>query len=750
MDEKKNPRREELVRRYLLERQKEKRDCERSYSAFLRSAWNILEPDTEIVWNWHMDFLCEEVQKQITRIANKEPREYHLVINVPPSSAKSMIFTRMPNAWAWIHWPWMRFLTGSYSDAISLEHSVDTRTIIQSDWYQENWGDRFVMADDQNQKSFFQNNRRGRRYTTATGSKVTGRHAHVVGFDDPLNAEEAESEVYRATAIRFWRRTMRSRLIDPKVAMFWIIMQRLHEDDLTGWVLAHEGDKYKHICLPAEDCDWVSPKSCRRKYVNGLLFESRFSKTFLEDAKKDDPYMHAGQYMQRPSPEEGGDFKRQYWKFWKPAGMALPPHEVRIGTETYVCETVDLPDAFDDMVCTWDMAFKDKKENDNVSGHVVAVKGPAKFVIDEDYGKKNFAESTEAVVKLSKKFPRASGILIEDKANGPAIISELRQTIAGIIEIAADKSLYARAMPASKQQRAGNLYLPHPAICVWTNKFIDEFASFPHGAHDDRLASVCQAINYITGLKRVWSMYKSKPYNLRIGWKDLSSHSHLMCSQYVDTDLKTSCILALWNSRDMRLAIFDEFEVSTPLPEIVKMSLEMKITRDSAGVISSMGRFEWIGNALMFAKPTAATHHTTIRDGMADSYERAGVSLVENPLYDEYGAILLVGRLMGFKAIILDARCEELHRQCNSWSMDGPTPAKGFGMARALCGMVASLWESGKMEEHKAKLKPYSREKEQYIQQMDQAERAGRMEEFLKSGTVSIEEKVDTDSWMKG
>lgn len=732
-----------------LRLEREKRDCENSYAAFVKSAWHILEPDTELVWNWHLEYLCNEVQRELERIAARKPREHHLIVNVPPRSLKTYILTRMPAAWAWIKWPYMRFMRGSYSEDLALEHAVETRDIIQSEWYQSNWGDRVRIKPDQNNKSLFKTNKNGHCVVTSTGSKATGRGADIISLDDLLSAEQAESEVERLKAIRWYRRTIKSRLNDKKVGAIWIIMQRLHEDDPVGWILRNEHHLYKHICLPSEDCEWVNPPELRKNYVNGLLFPAKFSKDFCDAERAADSYAYAGQYMQRPSPEEGGIFKRQNWKFWVPSGMMLPEVRVRVGMDIFVCENVPLPPSFDDSICSWDMTFKDKKTSDYVSGHVIAVKGTKKYFLDEMRGKWDFSKSVAAVIKQKQKYPMTSAILIEDKANGPAIIREISGLVPGIIPISSTESKFARAMPMSRQQQAGDIILPHPSLASWVEPFIDEYASFPNGANDDRVDSGDQGVNYLSGTVRVWPVYRPALKSIRIDWRDLSQQTALMISQHVDSNLQSSIIMALWNARDLRLAIFDELVINTAVPELIYPVLLQKITRDSAGVITSINKFEWYGNDLMFNSKSSGTRSTLMKDGIQTAYNKAGLNVLPNRNYDELGAIQMVSKMMIKNSIIFDMRCQESSRQANAWPIEGSEPAQGYGCARALCNLVSILWESGKAEKMDRKFGDYSPLKEMHRKAIHEADMQGRLAEFIQTGILTEKDtEKGTDSWI--
>ena len=172
----------------------------------------MLEPGTPLEWNWHLDYLCDELQLQVERIKNREPREYHLLINVPPRSLKTKLITKMLNPWAWIIDPTQRFLTTSYSGTLAIDHAVDSRRVIQSDWYQGHWADRYCLTSDQNVKSNFKNDKSGYRIIGSVGGTGTGRGGNWVIADDPISAEEAESPIFRQRCIRWWTRTMASRL----------------------------------------------------------------------------------------------------------------------------------------------------------------------------------------------------------------------------------------------------------------------------------------------------------------------------------------------------------------------------------------------------------------------------------------------------------------------------------------------------------------------------------------------------------
>jgi predicted phage terminase large subunit-like protein len=283
------------------------------------------------------------------------------------------------------------------------------------------------------------------------------------------------------------------------------VQQRLHEDDLTGHVLSENGKQYKHYCFPAERCDGVKPARYRSRYFGGLLHGALFDRAFLNEAKRTQgSYTYSGQFMQRPAPEGGGMFRRAYWCFWKPRDLQLPAVQTTTPDGLHTHTLVDLPERFDTVYDSWDCAFRGTKGSDRVAGQKWARKGPDKFLLDQTLGNLDFIKTKTAIVALRAKQPKPSGVLIEARANGDAVIAELKRTTSGIIPVEPVGSKTHRAVDASRamsvvaQCEAGNLYLPHPHLAKWVDKFIEEFANFPLGKHDDQVDACTQAIRKLS------------------------------------------------------------------------------------------------------------------------------------------------------------------------------------------------------------------------------------------------------------
>ena len=276
---------------------------------------------------------------------------------------------------------------------------------------------------------------------------------------------------------------MSTRLNDKKRGAYVIIMQRLHEEDLTGHILSTETG-WDHLCLPQEyeakhPHPIVSSLGFKdpRKTEGELLWPEREGPKEITELKHRLGSMGtAGQLQQRPSPPEGGMVKRTWWKFYD-----TPPTK------------------WDKLIMSWDCAFKDSEKNDNdfVVGQVWGLIGADTYLVDQVRARMDFPATVEAVKSLCAKHPAVSAKLIEEKANGAAVIQTLTRKIPGIIPINPDGGKQSRVAAVSAYIEAGNVYLPNPLGRTWVNEFIEECAKFPAGAHDDQIDALSQALNWL-------------------------------------------------------------------------------------------------------------------------------------------------------------------------------------------------------------------------------------------------------------
>lgn len=433
----------------------------RSLSEFCKMAWHVLEPATPIKWGWALDAMCEHLEA----VHNGQIKR--LLMNVPPGMMKSLLTGVFFPAWEWGAGgqPSMRYLTTAHKEDLAIRDNLKCRRLISSDWYQERWG--VELCGDQNAKKKFENTATGFRESMAFRS-LTGSRGDRIIIDDPLSVDDAFSEAALSAAEQTFLEAVPSRVNNQDSAII-VIMQRLHERDTAGIILSRQLG-YEHLMLPMRfeperRCATCIGFTDPRTEDGELLFPERFSEAQVSEMERTmGSFATAGQLQQRPMPRGGGLFKSDWIQHWD-----------------------KLPERFDAAVISWDMTFKESATSDFVVGQVWGRKDGAFYLIDQFRGRWDFVKSLEQFVAAARKYPRITRKLIEDKANGPAIISALKRKVTGIIPITPKESKEARANAVTTLWEARNVYLPPPDRYPWVAQdFIPELLAFPSGAHDDQ------------------------------------------------------------------------------------------------------------------------------------------------------------------------------------------------------------------------------------------------------------------------
>lgn len=446
--------------------------CKRSFFFFLKEFWDVVIPEP-LVFNWHIEYICNELQYLNSFVVARKPKPYDLIINISPGTTKSTIVTQMYNAWVWTIDPAQRFISSSYSHSLSLSQSIKTRDIITSDKYLLYFPD-VKIKPDQSGKSDFWNTLGGQRYSTSTGGTVTGIHAHQIIIDDPINPKQAASDVERENANTFVTSTLSSRKIDKSITPTILIMQRLHEKDPTGAILSRGGN-IKHINLPAEESDTIKPIELREKYVDGLMDPIRLNRKSLDDARRDlGSYGYAGQFMQNPAPAEGGLIK----KVWFDIIDWIPEYE-------------NLTWNF-----TADTAYTSNEKNDP-SGYISFAKKDNDYIIrfaQTDY--LEFPELCKMIVSFAHLhgYTNRSIIEVEPKASGKSLVQTLRkETNLNIKEgVPPAKDKIARVKDVSPIIESGRVKLIKGS---WNDNFLDEVSMFPNAEHDELVDCLTMMLN---------------------------------------------------------------------------------------------------------------------------------------------------------------------------------------------------------------------------------------------------------------
>lgn len=445
--------------------------CKLDFFHFVQLFWPIVIPDPA-VYNWHIEFLCNELQKIAEPVFKRDAKLYDLIINVPPGTTKSTIATVMFPAWTWAVDPSIRSLTASYSASLSTDHSVKSRDIIKSDLYRALFPEVEIKKDQDN-KTQYKSSQGGERYSTSVTGTVTGFHAHFLIVDDPLNPTEAASEVQRTRANEFMDITLSTRKVNKAVTPTILIMQRLHMDDPTGNWLKKTGKKIKHICLPGEVSKDINPPELKEKYTNGLLDPVRLSRDDLKELKLNlGSYGYAGQIMQTPSPEGGG-----IWKKWL---IPIDDHLIsslkitKIGTD-------------------WDLAYTEKETN-SASAYLTAGRlGEKMYILDAGFKWLEFPKLMAYMQAQQKPH------YIEAKASGKSAKQTLTNQGIPAIEVnvvGGDK--IARAHMAAPYAEAGLVYCKKSLLDMIYNDERQGILLFPNTG-DDLQDALVQSINRLLG-----------------------------------------------------------------------------------------------------------------------------------------------------------------------------------------------------------------------------------------------------------
>ena len=471
----------------LLKFALEKKLCEMSFYEFFKAAWIVVEPAVPLSTNWHHKYICDTLQEECERIIRQESKTKDIIINVPFRSTKSLIVTVMFPVWAWIKSPKLRFITSSYSATLSIELATKSRDIIFSDWFKKRWGDVFHIKKDQNLKERYENNHIGMRRATSVGGTVTGQGGDFLIVDDPLSPQMANSATERDNANEWYRTTFYSRLNQADIGVRIIIMQRVHEDDLSGFLLDRETRlNYKHICIPATNTDGnIKPKSLEKFYNKdtGLFWEDRFSQKVLDDYKNAlGTYGYAGQLQQTPTPLDSGMIHRDWFRI----------------------------DRFrkDEAIVNFiiDPAYTANQKNDPSALLAYTYTENKWQIVDCVNVRKEFPELVKFIPEWVQKngYTNKSRIYVEPKASGKSIVQTLvRETGLNVKEDKPPtKDKVARVSDISASLESGRVSLLNGK---WNEEFLDQLTKFPAAKHDDMVDCLVMAVN-----KEIWGSRTGK------------------------------------------------------------------------------------------------------------------------------------------------------------------------------------------------------------------------------------------------
>ena len=436
---------------------------------FIERVFMHLYPNTVFLPNWHIELIAARLEAVL------DGRIKRLIINVPPRSLKSVMASIAFVAWALGRNPSRQIICASYALDLAEKLAQDTRSVMQSDWYRNVFG--HILEGNRPSVGDFQTIKGGGRYSSSVGAALTGRGGDIIIIDDPLKPDEALSDAERTRANEWFEHTVSSRLNDKKAGAMVIIMQRLHERDLVGHVLA-KGD-WETLVLPAiaeheqtYEYDNVFGHHSKTRYPGDVLHPEREPLEILNQLKVTlGEYNFAGQYQHAPAPMGGGIFKLDWIQYFEPQ---------------------DKPNKFQQVVQSWDTANKETELADYSVCTTWGIQGSDRYLLDVIRAKMDFPTLKKAVVEQIQKH-RPQLVLIEDKASGTQLIQELRSMGHSIVKEfkpQGDKFMRARAQTASFE--GGFVKLPRQAI--WLDAYVQELLTFPRGRYDDQVDSTVQAL----------------------------------------------------------------------------------------------------------------------------------------------------------------------------------------------------------------------------------------------------------------
>lgn len=449
---------------------------------FIELMWDVLEPQRPFVRGWAVDAICEHLEA----VHRGEIRK--LLINVPPGFMKSMTTNVFFPAWEWgpRNRPDTRYIGASYSESLTIRDNRRCRQLITSPRYQALWGSRYKLMDDQNAKVRYDTDRTGFKIATSVSGLGTGERGDRFVVDDPHNVKEGESEIKREAVLQWFTEVVPTRINDAGKSAIVVIMQRVHERDVSGLILKELG--YDTLCVPMEwehdhphkshsSLGWKDP---REGQPDGTLaWPERFSHEYLEKDLKPTlrswggEYAEAGQLQQRPTPRGGGMFKAEDWRF-----VDAPPEKVVL------------------RVRGWDLAATDdNKMAARTAGIRMSMDGQRRVYIEHArVGQWSDKGVEDEMVACAKSDPPGTVIdFPQDPGQaGKAQKSYLARQLTGYVVHATpetgDKA--DRARPLAAQQESHNVFLVRGG---WNDAFIAEASSFPKGHWKDQIDAASRA-----------------------------------------------------------------------------------------------------------------------------------------------------------------------------------------------------------------------------------------------------------------
>ncbi|MCG9895455.1 MAG: phage terminase large subunit [Fimbriimonadaceae bacterium] len=471
-----------------------------SFAEFVRQAWPLVSPDIDLEWWWHLDAMADHLQ------AVYEGSIRDLLINIPPGMNKSLFGVVLWPAWIWARSPEWGILTASYAQDLALRDAVRTRDVVESDWYRSSYGRDWSLKGDQNTKGYYRTTQGGERLALSVGSKGTGFRGNVLILDDGHNIGDGRHTPEALKGVVDWfQKAMSTRFRDMRQKRRVVIGQRVAEGDIGD---ACKAAGYECLILPMRQdlrisvptsLGWKDPRE-----EGELLFPGMFPAQVVADMERDlGPEQAAAQLQQDPAPAGGLMFLAQWRRHWvRPWETAAPEVVTAVDAKSGEVSKIQvpilvLPTDFELVILSVDATFKAAKDSDYV---VIQVWGWAEgraWLLDQVRERLSFTATVQAIREVLSAHPAAAAVLVEDAANGPAIIDTLQREIPIMVPVSAHGAAKeGRAAATTGAWQAGSVATPHPGLTPWAAGFEAELAGFPKAKHDDQVDAMGQAIRW--------------------------------------------------------------------------------------------------------------------------------------------------------------------------------------------------------------------------------------------------------------
>jgi predicted phage terminase large subunit-like protein len=462
--------------------------CRRSLFEFFKMSAVVLQPQTEWSWNWHFKYISDLLQEEVERLLMGLPKDRDYVINLPFRSGKSTLISVIFPVWCWLKSPGINLMTVSATEALAVKFSHQSKMLIESKWFKNRFPD-VTLRPDSKSKGAFINTQGGRRESFGISSLVIGSGCNIMICDD-LQSPSDVTPIGLKNTIESFQDVLYSRLDNPGIDFRVLLQQRVHENDISGYLTRTNPDKYFNIVLPVILTEDLQPKELIEYYTQKsspddpeptnqpkYFWPQRFNENVLADFRTSmRPNMYAGQLLQRPTLEEGEIIKRHWFKYIKLSELL---HLAKNGLQW-------------NMVI--DTAFTSNKKNDPTSIMIVTKVGNNLYIRNVYQRWLEFWELITNIQELQLEY-NIKKIYIEEKGSGISIMQQLKQqTNFNIIPLTpGSKDKISRVNAITPVLEGGRVFLIEDQ--GWNDLLITECSTFPYGLHDDMVDCLTYSIS---------------------------------------------------------------------------------------------------------------------------------------------------------------------------------------------------------------------------------------------------------------